>query len=378
MLRFQRYSIIAALFLLTALAQVDRAFAAISVKITYPLPNSRLEPCQSIKLQAEVQGDSPVKDVTFFYYPNRLIRKVGSEPWQYEWKNVKSGWYQFSARARDASDNEFWSETVSVLVGDVTKGEILLNRGFDCETYAPWNFGIQGGVKATAYVMNDAYFDDSTYFYLDIEEGTSTNWYIQFSQRTGLFAGHTYEVRFIADADEDKPIAFNWQENGNDWTVHWQTDVIITDPLEYGPFIFECTEDDPTAEFKFLLAGNNIDFWLDSVSIIDLNATAVEQEDQVSKTVDAFTLLPCFPNPFNMETSFQYQLFRSSFVQLVIFDMRGRAVKHLLSQIEGEGLHTVHWDGRTDDGAILPSGLYLYQLSAGTQQSQSAKLLLIK
>ena len=41
------------------------------------------------------------------------------------------------------------------------------------------------------------------------------------------------------------------------------------------------------------------------------------------------------------------------------------------------GHHTVTWDGRTDDGNPLSTGLYLYRLTTG-DFTQTRKMLLLK
>jgi hypothetical protein len=49
-------------------------------------------------------------------------------------------------------------------------------------------------------------------------------------------------------------------------------------------------------------------------------------------------------------------------VVLSIFDARGRRVRELVRQQQSPGLHRAMWDGRNEQGAMVPSGVYLYQL----------------
>ena len=178
---------------------------------------------------------------------------------------------------------------------------------------------------------------------------------------------------------DDKTIAINWQENGDDWTVHWQMgDIVITDAELYGPFEFECHVTDPTADFKFILGGNDIDFYLDAVSIIDMSATDVEQNPP---TISGFDLYPAFPNPFNMQTIIRYNLPDVSHVLLEVYSMQGRKIKSLARGIEQPGMFTLIWDGTDQNGTPVSSGVYVYRLHAESTSSiydQSRKMLLLK
>lgn len=74
--------------------------------------------------------------------------------------------------------------------------------------------------------------------------------------------------------------------------------------------------------------------------------------------------LQVFPNPFNPMTEIKFQLEASSVVELTVFDVRGRVVKHLLQEERAAGEHVVVWDGRSDEGRSLPSGVYLARVKS--------------
>jgi len=79
-------------------------------------------------------------------------------------------------------------------------------------------------------------------------------------------------------------------------------------------------------------------------------------------------LLPNHPNPFNPATTVSFDLAREGRVQLLIFDTRGRLVRRLLNETRDAGRHELVWDGRTDAGAPLASGVYRLQLRSAGQQ----------
>jgi len=83
------------------------------------------------------------------------------------------------------------------------------------------------------------------------------------------------------------------------------------------------------------------------------------------------------PNPFNPATSISYNLLRSLPVRLAVYDAAGRKVRTLVQGLEEAGEHSVNWDGRDDDGRQVPSGVYVYELRAGSELS-SRKMTLIR
>ncbi|MFH1844353.1 MAG: FG-GAP-like repeat-containing protein [bacterium] len=73
-------------------------------------------------------------------------------------------------------------------------------------------------------------------------------------------------------------------------------------------------------------------------------------------------LLPAVPNPFNPATTIQFDLLEAATVSLAIFDLRGRRVRTLVSEPRGAGRHLVTWDGRSDGGRRVATGVYCVRL----------------
>ncbi|MFQ5750916.1 MAG: FlgD immunoglobulin-like domain containing protein [bacterium] len=89
-------------------------------------------------------------------------------------------------------------------------------------------------------------------------------------------------------------------------------------------------------------------------------------EDLISKIPDKFELFQNFPNPFNPETTIRFVLPVESEVTVKIFNIQGQLVKKLLKERVEAGYHQVVWDGKNDQGATLPSGLYLLKIDASS------------
>ncbi len=100
--------------------------------------------------------------------------------------------------------------------------------------------------------------------------------------------------------------------------------------------------------------------------------------DVPSELPSAVVLLPNHPNPFNPRTEIRFELPEAIEVTLVIYDVAGRAVSHL---IDGEyyeaGRHAVAWRGLDDEGREVPSGIYFTHFEA-EGESRAGKLTLLR
>jgi len=73
-----------------------------------------------------------------------------------------------------------------------------------------------------------------------------------------------------------------------------------------------------------------------------------------------------YPNPFNPETSIRFDVATEATVSVRIFDVTGQVVRTLVSGTLPAGSYTELWDGRTDAGVRVGSGVYFYELKAGS------------
>jgi GH18 family chitinase len=88
-----------------------------------------------------------------------------------------------------------------------------------------------------------------------------------------------------------------------------------------------------------------------------------------------------YPNPFNSATTIKYQIPQSSFsekgerggfVSLKVYDLLGREMATLVNEQKPAGIYTLQWNASN-----LPSGVYFYQLKAGSY-AETKKLVLLK
>jgi len=83
-----------------------------------------------------------------------------------------------------------------------------------------------------------------------------------------------------------------------------------------------------------------------------------------------------YPNPFNPETVLSFSLAREGFVSIDVYNVRGQKVRGLVSGVYGAGVHKVVWNGVSDNGRSVGSGVYFYRMSAGGYTGVRKMLLL--
>ncbi|MDP8221099.1 MAG: T9SS type A sorting domain-containing protein, partial [Candidatus Stygibacter frigidus] len=100
-------------------------------------------------------------------------------------------------------------------------------------------------------------------------------------------------------------------------------------------------------------------------------------EDNASP-VPVCTLKSIYPNPFNPEVTIAYQLSEAAFVEINIYDIRGRLIQALCRGNYASGAHQINWMGRDKADHIQPSGVYLVRISVNGKLNKTAKILLMK
>jgi hypothetical protein len=102
------------------------------------------------------------------------------------------------------------------------------------------------------------------------------------------------------------------------------------------------------------------------------------EEELVTQIPDRFDLSPGFPNPFNPSVTLRVQVPRpGSRVTVVLYNVRGEAVRTLLDEYRVPGTHVLTWNGRTETGEAAATGVYFARMrSPGYVETR--KIVLIK
>ena len=95
-------------------------------------------------------------------------------------------------------------------------------------------------------------------------------------------------------------------------------------------------------------------------------------EENPMQIPSSYILSQNFPNPFNPSTKIKYSVPQSSQVVIKIFDIVGNEIETLVNEEKPAGSYELTWNA-----ANLPSGVYFYQLRAGSFV-ETKKMLLLK
>jgi hypothetical protein len=83
------------------------------------------------------------------------------------------------------------------------------------------------------------------------------------------------------------------------------------------------------------------------------------------------------PNPFNPNTVLSFDLPEKMRVTLAVYDLHGKLVRTLVDGEVDAGHHPVSWDGRSNEGRAVASGIYVARLNAGSVV-QTVKMTLLR
>jgi len=92
---------------------------------------------------------------------------------------------------------------------------------------------------------------------------------------------------------------------------------------------------------------------------------------------EKFSLYQNFPNPFNANTTIEYDLEQNTHVELTVFDILGRKIIKLADHTDTAGKKSITWNGTDTNGNPVSTGVYIYYLKLD-DVSFTKKMLMIK
>jgi len=98
---------------------------------------------------------------------------------------------------------------------------------------------------------------------------------------------------------------------------------------------------------------------------------------ETQKLPEKFEMSQNYPNPFNPSTSINYSLPKDTHVKIVIYNTLGKVVNELVNRSQAAGTYSVAWDGRSNTGAYVSTGMYFYQMNTA-EFSQVNKMIFSK
>ncbi|MEP0827085.1 MAG: S8 family serine peptidase [bacterium] len=140
----------------------------------------------------------------------------------------------------------------------------------------------------------------------------------------------------------------------------------------------------------FIRPGDSVEVALALVAGHDLNSLkysagrawgrylgSTDVNDDTPLLPEQFVLHQNYPNPFNPATTISFDLTRRSEITLSVYNILGQKVTTLLNGSLDAGRHDALWNGCTDRGEAVGSGLYFYVLKTETAVL-TRKMMLVK
>jgi len=137
-------------------------------------------------------------------------------------------------------------------------------------------------------------------------------------------------------------------------------------------FLFDATEIDTGDYYATIIINNNDPVTptvIVPIHMIVSSTVGFEDEELQPLT---YSLVQNYPNPFNPSTTIKYSIPELSKVMLTLFNLLGEEVVTLVNEEQNAGNYSIEFNA-----ASLPSGVYFYQLTAGSF-IETKKMLLLK
>ncbi len=125
----------------------------------------------------------------------------------------------------------------------------------------------------------------------------------------------------------------------------------------------------------------------DASNIVDIKTNTAEKilpEQEMPDNKEAnyvepsqIRLLGNYPNPFNTTTVIKFKIPTKMPVKAAVYNLLGEEIRILFDGDKPAGRYDITWDGKNEDGLIMPSGIYLGILTTANQR-EVKKLILAK
>lgn len=96
-----------------------------------------------------------------------------------------------------------------------------------------------------------------------------------------------------------------------------------------------------------------------SIEVMPGAPSAVDEDSAVPSVT---RVAGVYPNPFNPQTTVEFELAQSSLVDLAVYDVKGKRVATLVRETYPTGRHNQVWRGKDEQGQQVASGMYFIRL----------------
>ncbi|HEY9167164.1 MAG TPA: T9SS type A sorting domain-containing protein [Candidatus Kryptonia bacterium] len=189
----------------------------------------------------------------------------------------------------------------------------------------------------------------------------------------------------LGTSGEPRRTTFTWHKSVNAVSYHLQ----VASDSTFTTVVFDTTLADTSKKLGAPLASTTKYYW--HVSASDTGGTSaystrasyttgtgIDAVNEPNGVPKEFALLQNYPNPFNPSTIIRYDIPKSAYVKVTIYDVLGRVVANLVDGMQTANSYTITWSP-----AGLSSGIYFCRIQAKAQSDGSSfsavkKLLFMK
>jgi hypothetical protein len=238
-------------------------------------------------------------------------------------------------------------------------------------------------------------------------EATSGRVRIRGYQQSGSGGGSVYADAAVFSGDSPLPVRLNRLEaepSESGVEILWSTEselgvlgyVISRSESEQGPYVSVVTAmiearggGSGRCEYRYLdaEAQAGIDLWyrLESLeadgTINLLDTVRFETPKSCFASGGVLPRIEAHPNPFNPVTSIGIRFpadAAGTRIRILVYDMSGRITRTLFQGIVNAGEALFPWDGTDDNGAVLPSGIYLCRVESADAPFETLRMTKVK
>ena len=254
---------------------------------------------------------------------------------------------------------------------------------FSSDVYDYWT---TGGTSYGAYEL-----EDGTTYYWRVRAGNECGWGDwsvprDFTTDCPVPDPPILELPADGATDVSQPVTWDWSDVSGASKYHIQVD---NDNSDFNSLVVD-NSNRIASDFTWDGLADATDYWWRVRSGNDCGWSdwslvwtfSVDEETDVREIASnelpgEFTLSQNYPNPFNPVTNIDFALPRAAHVRIEVFNILGSRVSTLVDEYLSAGYKSVEWDGRSNSGQAVSSGVYLFRITAG-EFSASCKALLMK
>lgn len=111
--------------------------------------------------------------------------------------------------------------------------------------------------------------------------------------------------------------------------------------------------------------------------IVGVGVPAGVRELESGAIPQTYSLEQNYPNPFNAGTVIRFQQPVDGNVRIDVYNILGHRIRTLVDEFRSAGTHQADWDGRSEEGVEVATGVYFYRITA-EQFTSTRKMVLLK